>query len=419
MTLQTSVSGLQGAQQGLETTSFEISNSRSIGHKASISAFGSLVVNNSTNSLSGGTQCRVVQQIDNQQGVLENSNSSLHIAMSGTGFFVTSTQLATPNIQFTRNGMCTTDNQGNIMNVNGVYLMGYNDTQIDIHGNPLASINLNDVSALKVLNVNRTSTSISSTANINLQCNLPSTDPINSMHTGISKIYDSLGAPHNLEYKYTQTSIDPRTWTMAITSPDGTIDRADTNQPYSISITFDSNGQPVSYGGSATPPALVCNWNTAVTNAAPTTINLNVGSSNNQSTLACQANNFTFNGVNDGKGFGTFRDLSIDKDGRLAATYSNGQTLFVGRVALANFAAPDQLQALSGDAYIQTSASGPYILSLPNSNGFGAIQSNALESSTVDLPQMLTQLIDYNNMYAANTKAISAYKESFDYLLRA
>jgi flagellar hook protein FlgE len=415
--LQTAVSGLQSTKKAMSSVFDDIANGLSIGHKESRPVFSSLVASSGRSFASGGTQCIITRAV-NSQGVLQNSASAIDLAISGNGFFVTSAQPDVLDIQYTRAGMCTTDKNGDLITVTGAYLLGFADTDIDDKGDPLPTVNQSDVNSLKHINVNRVVGIAKATQNLALQGNLPSTDAVGTTETANISVYDALGARHILTLTFTRTVMTPATWTLTITSSDGTILDNTTSNPYNITITFDGEGRPTSFGGGATPPAILCNWNPAITSAAPTLINFDLGVVNTLEGLTCRASDY-FKPISqqDGRQFGTFRNVTIDADGRVSAVYSNGQSSYIARIVLANFAAPDQLEALNGDSWIETDASGPYVLSLPNRGGIGKIVAGTLEASTVDLAAKLTELIELNNLYAANTKSIKADRETFDFLI--
>jgi flagellar hook protein FlgE len=417
MPAQPAVSGLQNTSKAMSSVFFDISNGLSIGHKQSRTIFSSLVASSGGAFAAGGTQCNIIQEVTTQ-GVLQNSTQATHMAIAGNGFFVTSAQRDVLDIQYTRAAMCRPDKNGDLVTATGAYLLGYTD--IDDKGNPLPTINTSDINSLRNINVNRVIGIAKATENLVLQANLPSGDTLTTAaRTANVKIFDALGARHDLAMNFTRIAIDPATWTLDITCSDGNIEIDGTSPPmnYSINIIFDGQGRPISYNGSTTPPDIYCNWDRSITNADPTVMNLDLGKINTTEGLTCRAGVFTPSSTQDGREFGTYRNVSIDELGNVSAVYSNGQTLIIARVVLANFAAPDQLEPLSGDSWIETNSSGPYVLSLPNTGGIGKVVSFALESSTVDLAEKLTQLIELNNVYAANTKSITADKESFRALL--
>jgi flagellar hook protein FlgE len=104
----------------------------------------------------------------------------------------------------------------------------------------------------------------------------------------------------------------------------------------------------------------------------------------------------------DGFPAGSLQSVSISDKGRVVGTYSNGRTLDLADVTLANFNGPNQLQRLDGGAFAVTDESGPAILGAP-----GKIVGSSLEGSNVDIADEFTKLIVTQQAYSANTKVVT------------
>jgi flagellar hook protein FlgE len=109
----------------------------------------------------------------------------------------------------------------------------------------------------------------------------------------------------------------------------------------------------------------------------------------------------------DGTAFGQLDQVNIDNKGFVTATYSNGVTKQIAQVAIATFANPDGLTAVSGDAYQVSSTSGSFNLKTPGSAGAGTIAADSLETSTVDLSSQFADLITTQQAYSASAKVIT------------
>jgi flagellar hook protein FlgE len=109
----------------------------------------------------------------------------------------------------------------------------------------------------------------------------------------------------------------------------------------------------------------------------------------------------------DGTAFGQLDQVNIDTKGFVTATYSNGVTKQIAQVAIATFANPDGLTAVSGDAYQVSSTSGSFNLKTPGSAGAGTISPDSLETSTVDLSSQFADLITTQQAYSASAKVIT------------
>ena len=82
--------------------------------------------------------------------------------------------------------------------------------------------------------------------------------------------------------------------------------------------------------------------------------------------------------------YGTLTGVSIGNDGVVSASYSNGQTMAIYKIPVANFANADGLDAMTGAIYSATQSSGSATLHQSGTGGVGDIKGGELESSTTD-----------------------------------
>lgn len=113
-------------------------------------------------------------------------------------------------------------------------------------------------------------------------------------------------------------------------------------------------------------------------------------------------NNLEQNGFTSGRLDG----LSIDATGLLRANYTNGQNKPLGKLVLANFNNQNGLKQIGNATYVETAASGEPIIGEAGTEGFGSIQSGALERSNVDITEELVNLITAQRNFQAASKAI-------------
>src|SRR5690606_34175945 len=111
--------------------------------------------------------------------------------------------------------------------------------------------------------------------------------------------------------------------------------------------------------------------------------------------------------------------MAVEKDGKVYATYSNGERMLQGQVVLASFVNAEGLKNISGTAWTETAASGAAMLGAPGVGQYGSLASGALESSNVDLTQQLVGLMEGQRNYQANTQVISTNKELTQVLFNA
>jgi flagellar hook protein FlgE len=108
----------------------------------------------------------------------------------------------------------------------------------------------------------------------------------------------------------------------------------------------------------------------------------------------------------DGYTAGQLQRFSAGPDGTILGQYSNGQSLALGQIVLANFANPNGLSPLGNNAWAETPASGVSLIGAPTTGSLGVLQSSAVEASNVDLTAELVNMITAQRAYQANSQTI-------------
>lgn len=116
---------------------------------------------------------------------------------------------------------------------------------------------------------------------------------------------------------------------------------------------------------------------------------------------------FSVNDV-DQNGYTTGRlsGLNIDDSGIIFARFTNGESLVLGQIILADFANNQGLQPVGESMWAENFESGPPNIGTPGSAALGAIQAGALEESNVDLSGELVGLIIAQRNFQASAKTI-------------
>jgi len=112
---------------------------------------------------------------------------------------------------------------------------------------------------------------------------------------------------------------------------------------------------------------------------------------------------------------------TIDPQGNVTVTQSDGTTFVCGQVLLTNVADPQMLVSEGNNLYSnQVSANGGAVpaLTAPGLNGLGTIQAGALESSNVDLSNEMANLITAQRAFEANSKIITTSNEVLQTLVQ-
>lgn len=113
----------------------------------------------------------------------------------------------------------------------------------------------------------------------------------------------------------------------------------------------------------------------------------------------------------------TLQSYSIDGEGNIVGTYDDGNSYFLGRMGLANFANPDGLEKNGDNLYNSTANSGVPQYGAPSEDGYGLIRSGFLEMSNVDLADEFTDMIVTSRAYQANSRSITTSDEMLQELL--
>lgn len=103
------------------------------------------------------------------------------------------------------------------------------------------------------------------------------------------------------------------------------------------------------------------------------------------------------------------RSISINTSGEVFAYFSDATDAeLLGQFNMAGFTNAKGLEALGGNLFAETEASGAAIVSTPGEDGLGTVRQGYLESSSVDAVREITELIEAQRGYEMNAKVISA-----------
>jgi flagellar hook protein FlgE len=116
----------------------------------------------------------------------------------------------------------------------------------------------------------------------------------------------------------------------------------------------------------------------------------------------------------DGSAAGSLTGFTVDTHGIVTGQYSNGGTLPLYQIALADFAGIEALTPNGGTLFSQSPQSGDPIIGTPNSGGFGAVLSGGVEQSTVDAAQEFVTMISVQRGFQANSRVITVADQMYD-----
>ena len=365
MSFQQGLSGLNAASRNLDVIGNNVANGNTFGFKQARAEFSDVYANAlggaGSNNVGIGVQVAAIAQ-QFTQGNITVTENPLDIAINGGGFF----QMHDPNGQtlYSRNGQFKLDKTGYIVNNDKQKLMGFN---VDVNGLPTG--NLSD------LLMPTGGIAPRQTTEGTLVINLDARKAVGESYSTSLTTYDAQGKESTVTVTFEKTAADTWDATHAVNGVD-----AGVNTP----VTFDASGALVS------PTSLTVNG-VALDIAGAT----QWGSGFNVTKLS-----------QDGYTSGDLTGVTVEADGKVLARYSNGQSAVAGQVELVTFPNPQGLQALGGNAWAATVASGSRIPNYPGAGNVGVLQSGALEESNVDITAELVNMITAQRNYQANAQSI-------------
>ena len=397
MSYEIAATGLNAVNEQLDGISNNIANSGTVGYKSMTTQFSAMYA---------GTQAMGVSVAGSAQsistgGSMVSTGNALDLAINNDGFFVTCDSAG--NISYTRAGSFVTDKNGYIVNATGDYLQGY---PVDDSGT-LQTGTVTDIQ-IKTGNIPAQATdSMTFTANFNASDEVidrdgdaTATPPVDAVpfdpnnsdtytDSYTTTVYDSLGNEHSVSQYFTKTA--DNTWEV-----DYTFDGEKQDGVPPTTLTFDPNtGKLVS---PTTPQTITFTTD----EAAPISMTVDYSDCTQYgSDFSVTTNSAT------GYASATQNGVQVDDDGKVYATYSNGERMLQGQVVLATFPNDSGLQAVSGTAWVQTGESGTPLIGVPGSGTCGTLASGMLESSNVDITNELVNLMTAQRNYQANTTVIS------------
>lgn len=105
-------------------------------------------------------------------------------------------------------------------------------------------------------------------------------------------------------------------------------------------------------------------------------------------------------------------DITINQSGEVLAKLDGQLELAnVGQIQLAIFPNQAGLEAVGGNLFLETEASGAAIVGNPGEDGFGPLEQGALETSNVNVVHEITTLIQAQRAYEMNSKVIQTGDE--------
>ncbi len=468
--LYSGVSGLNTNGQAMSVIGNNLANTNTLGFKGSRTIFADLLsgsINGSggQSQVGRGVGMSKVDQIFSQ-GTFESTESNLDLAIEGGGFFILK-EPGDATAYYSRAGSFRFDQNGYLVNPEGLRVQGKtfdenglleagDATDIQVESSGLVAGHVT-TSLQLTTNLDSTEPTITDAFNYN--------NPDTYNYSSSVQIFDTLGNPQLLTTYFTK--IADNTWNASwsaeandgsgavmsgtFTPPlgftsDGVLNNTTNNPPTDTIATINSViGTPLAANSTYDPgsgivilpdpsvntlpagtvitlagggtltladdvtvgnlpdgsmnlqPAGTLNWNNGTT-PTPIEITFDTTQFNSESVVISQNQN--------GSGAGNLTGVEIDPEGRVIASYSNGEQTKVAQLVLGKFVNPGGLSLAGSNLYKSTINSGAARTGLPGPE-LGNIFTNSLEQSNVDMGAEFVRMITVQRGFQANSKIIT------------
>ncbi|MDX2221801.1 MAG: flagellar hook-basal body complex protein [Rhodospirillaceae bacterium] len=408
-TFNTAVQGMQAQSQHLSNISTNIANVNTNAYKVQRTSFQTLLnhVRPVRDAKFFSVDTVDTREVD-RQGIITQTNRTLDLAINGRGFFVTNTDTDRSGTwQYTRDGALfgqafplATDSDGDGQNDQGSYLVtstgayvygwaadenGVFDEQDSLDALTPITINSNEIFASRA------------TTAITLQANV-SAEATGRQSVGLPFV-DAAGNSRTLTLGFNASLTN--NWTLDVSS----LNTDFQNVPVSVTpptVEFDGRGRLLQ-------PA---NGQIAVTvndATGPQVITIDISR-----ITQFRADGDLTTQVIEQDGFlqGRLDKTFFDENGVLYGSYTNRGLKPLFKLPIATFAAPNSLDAKSGNFFTETREAGARTLNaLSAAPNVADIRIGALETSNVDLADQFTKMIVTQRAYSSSATVLRTADE--------
>ena len=413
--MRTGVSGMNAQANRLSTVADNIANSSTTGYKRASTQFASLVLPSSGGAYNSGGVETVIRHHISDDGSQRFTTSSTDLALKGNGFFIVGNADDTPYL--TRAGSFVPDAQGNLVNSAGYYLMGYpvvngnvNPVANGFQGLEKVSIAQNDL----IADPSRTgifTANLPAGASIIAAADRPPTKTDASAQYSAKtsvQTFDNLGNVVVVDLYFTKTAAN--SW--EVVAYDHAHAAASGGFPYIPATALTAPPETFAFDG--VTGKLLPTSDKSISFTVPNGQALEIDFSATKQL----AGDYTPIEVKiDGNTPSPIDNVSIGKDGTVTAIYKNGAKRDIYQIALADVPSPDNLLVMTGNVFSPSTESGDVQFGFAGSGSFGTLTSGALEESNADIAQELTEMIESQRSYTANSKVFQTGADLMDVLV--
>ena len=397
------ISGLNANSTAMTVIGDNIANVNTTAFKSNRSSFANVL----SQSLGGGGGSDIGRGVDFwgttpiwSQGSLENTSSSTDMAINGRGFFEVVDDSGAS--YYTRAGEFTFNNEGELVNPDGLVLQGYTVESVAADG----TLTLGAISNIHI--PTESTAPPSATTEFSVDVNLNSGAAVGDTYSTTITVYDSLGNDIPMSIDFVKTGDNTWTWQASSSLASAVTPAGPTT------ITFDAaTGELV--GG--TDPTIALTLSNGAVMPTLTWDLYDATNVTNGDITQYAADSSTSFQTQNGYPAGMLRSVSVDESGVITGSYSNGQLVPLFQVALVDFPSYYGLTKMGDNLYSASLESGDAMPGVPGTGTLGSISPSSIEMSNVDLAQEFVKMITTQRAFQANSRVITTSDEILNELI--
>ncbi|WP_295911817.1 flagellar hook protein FlgE [uncultured Bartonella sp.] len=406
--MRTGVAGMNAQANRLTGVADNVANVSTAGYKRTDTQFSDLVMPSTRNAYQSGGVTTTVRHDISMQGAGRGTGKPGDIMLEGNGFFRVQDESGTEYL--TRAGSFQRNGEGYLQNAGGFYLLDETGKRVVIKGGA-GELLPGKTTDKAIITANLQADMPVNTSKAEIPQEDKTIDPKSYDLKKFVTVYDSQGTAVQLDVYFKK--VDQNKWEMTTCAPgaDG--------KPTQISkstLTFKEDGQSLASLVTDVPAGTTVENNTfdiQVPNVNGGTFKFNLDVNG----LTQLGANFTFDSSQTGYAPGTYKNFSFNDKGEIQVSYSNSQVRTIGVVGLSTVTAPDSLIPITGTVFQAVPEAGGQTFGHPGEGTFGVLRSGMLEESNADIGDELTDMIEAQRNYTANSKVFQTGSEVMDVIV--
>jgi len=422
----TGVSGMKSQQFGIDLLSDNIANVNTAGYKSSTVEFSTIFSQKLTGSLFDPTGNDIgvgatpkTTRTNFSTGSIITSENKYDMVIEGKGWFGLTD--ANNNISYTRAGLFNRDADGFLVDASGNHVMGTSANNVSgntIIKDPSTTISLTDVASQQPIEIPDTLTipaEASTYINFKGPLNPKKIEEVSlsgemvevaNVEVYRADVYDSQGNINKLNITFTKEvpqAVRSTKWFAEAVLNDDNGNILSTEKGV---LSFNDKGALVG----STLTSIIDNNGDPLTLGFGTFYDPNVPNSGYDGLVSLAGIDSSRDIDKDGNPSGTLQDYGLDAHGNIQATFSNGKTIPIAKVAIYHFRNEEGLEKVGNTTFKESSNSGKakfFKDQEGNTLEISSIKNNKIEMSNLNLTTALTDLIVMQKAYDASSKSIT------------